>query len=241
MFGAPVRRTEENETVFYVPMLAPTAMNIRLELDSTGLTPTVAYQNAFSSKQKVVLSELAKHSTLFKSPPTLESLEAITPNWGFILLDGVASLSPYTVIVNSVEASKCPCIVDLCLEGITMSRSTLKPVFRTTFIEVVNIPERIDFDWLMDTEKDSELEEVSDVASADIPSGTLTLRDPVTMQRIKRDAKQRVRAAFRAAADAREEAECMATRFYDEHDLSETESAFTEWMSSESEDENSAP
>jgi hypothetical protein len=50
--------------------------------------------------------------------------------------------------------------------------------------------------------------------------------------------KERVRTAFRSAEDAKYAAEEMAARFYAKYDLSDSESAFSEWASDQSDEDD---
>ena len=204
--------------------------NILIEANNKGLVPTLSYQNALQSMKTNVLHELTNCRALFKNPPTLQSLLAITPNWGFVNTDSGVQLSPYTKLqVQDLTKEPLPCMVDFVLEAVSISPATLQPIFRTEFVKTLS--DVIDFEWA--PVKD-ELEEVSDVA--DTESGVLTLTDPAVKKREKLEAKQRVRAAFQAAAEASKSACAQADAFLEEYDLSDSESAFSEWMS-ESDDE----
>ncbi len=81
------------------------------------------------------------------------------------------------------------------------------------------------------------MEEVSDVPTAGGP--VVTLADPARLAKEKAEAKERIRTAFEAAKEARTMAERMAAEFYDRYDLSDSESAFTEWLSDSDEEDDS--
>jgi len=163
----------------------------------------------------------------------LASLELITPRWGCIETEGGAQMSPYTHV--ECTPMETPCFIDLVLTGIQISRSTIQPFFKTVFLE--KVPDSlIDLDFGGASE---EVEEVSDVgAVADSPP--IVLQDPATTQRKKREAKDQIRAAFRTAEQATRVAEKMASEFYDVYDLSDNESAFSEWMSEASSESEGA-
>jgi hypothetical protein len=156
-------------------------------------------------------------------------LEAITPNWGF-LLGEKSGLNPYITLVSSIPTTKFPAIVDFQLKSLQISRTTIKPTFELVYVSPVkqNDPV-IDFSW---GEEDGELEEVSDVP-LDETAATLTLKDPAGEARKKAAEKEKVRDAFRVAEEAREAAEAAAAEFLDTYDLSDSESAFSEWLSDE--------
>lgn len=113
------------------------------------------------------------------------------------------------------------------------------PVNHTPVFELVYLGPKpnpcIDFDWGAVREA-AEIEEVSDVPATE-DAGVFTISDPAVAARKKAEAKMAVRAAFITAEEARTAAEEMAARFYAEHDLSDSESAFSEWMSDSEADE----
>jgi hypothetical protein len=80
MFGTPVRDTASS--AFIVPLTTPVKVNILIEVNANGLVPTLSYQNALQSFKTTIVKELTNCRALFKNPPTLQSLLAITPNWG---------------------------------------------------------------------------------------------------------------------------------------------------------------
>ena len=135
---------------------------------------------------------------------------------------------------SALKAEHVPGFVDFVLEGVYMSRSTIRPRFTAVFLESAGT-DVIDFEWdAAEAEPVSELEEVSDIPDA--VEGTLTIKDPATLAREKAETKARIRAAFAAADAARAAAEDDAARFYGTYDLSDNESAFTEWMSEDESD-----
>ena len=167
MFGTPVRDT--TSSAFIVPLTPPMKANKLIEANNKGLVPTLSYQNALQSMKTNVLHELTNCRALFKNPPTLQSLLAITPNWGFVNTDSGVQLSPYTKLqVQDLTKEPLPCMVDFVLEAVSISPATLQPIFRTEFVKTLS--DVIDFEWA--PVKD-ELEEVSDVA--DTESGVLQL------------------------------------------------------------------
>jgi hypothetical protein len=136
--------------------------------------------------------------------------------------------------------------IDLQLASLEISRTTIRP----TFNAVARIDDgRIDRDWapasaaagansltfVGSAGPADELEEVSDVPEA--ADGVITLADPAVKAREKAAAKAQVRAAFEAAETARAEAEAAAAAFLDVYDLSDSESAFSEWLSEGEESE----
>ena len=229
MFSLPERRPDQS---YYVSLVTPLSAGVRFEQTSDGITPTLCHQSTLSALQRTVLTELSTTKSLFKNPPTIASLELITPRWGCIEVDGTVKVNPFTHIELTPLLSA-PSFVDLALAGIQISRSSIQPFFKTVFLE--KVPESvIDLEWGAATEE--EVEEVSDLGTASSPADAtpFVLQDPTAIERKKTDAKERIRAAFRTADQATRDAERMATEFYDTYDLSDNESAFSEWMEEES-------
>ena len=238
MFGAPERQTNAEGSYFYVPLSKPQAMKIRLHVDvSRTCAAEIGAQEAFRTAQRETLVALQKNKQLFKNPPSLESLESITPNWGCIVKNGSFVWNPFMKIsTEGLTSEQLPAFVDLALTGISITRSTIFPHFKAIFLEsdkpVTNV---IDFDW--DKKKEEDLEEVSDIGAS--PEGSFTIRNPAQIKREKGEKKAQIRAAFMEAETLRKKAEEMAEQFYAAYDLSDDESAFSEWVSdtSDSEDE----
>jgi hypothetical protein len=230
MFGAPVKSSSSSgEVVFHVDVsISP--IGVELEYTSDGLLYSKEAQSRFRGLQSLVLSELAKEKGLFKNPPTLSSLEAITPNWGFIASEGKMVFSPYGRLdIAGLDGKSIPCFVDVQLKGLEISRSTIRPLFKLHYLGQKN--NEIDFDWPAPVAP-TDLTEVSDVPFAE-GNGVVSLTDPATKAREKTEAKAKIREAFLAANTARTSAMALAEQFYENYDLSDSESAFTEWMSDE--------
>ncbi len=224
------------ETLFQVEVnVSP--LGVELHYDVTGLIYTKETQARFRTLQSLVLSELAKERGLFKNPPTQSALEAITPHWGFVQQAlGIMVFSPYAKVEKpTFPESKIPCIVDIQLKSLEISRSTIRPVWKLHYLG--QPPSEIDFEWSAPKPAGDELEEVSDVPTAGGPM--VTLASPARQAKEKAEAKGRIKAAFASAKEARTSAEKLATEFYERYDLSDSESAFTEWLSdSDSEDDS---
>ena len=231
MFEAPIRQTIQGIHGFYVKLKEPRPLLIRLELTNSGVVPTLQFQPQFQSLQTILVSELVNNTQLFKVAPSLESLEAITPNWGFIVSEGQPKQSEYTNIDITKTGDKLPCYADLLLVGVSITRSTIRPHFEAKFLEAV-LDDVIDFQW----EAPTDVEEVSDIGGAP-DSDAIQLRDPAAVEREKALEKERIREAFQEADKVKQVAKTMAEAFYEKYDLSDSESAFTGWMSDSSEDD----
>lgn len=229
MFGVPERRTNTDGSYFFVPLVTPKGLGVRATLTvENKVEPDITFQSNFRSLQDSVLSDIMKNRQLFKNPPTLESLQAITPNWGCIVSNKELKWNSYMQIaLPALTAEQLPAYVDFQLVGLSITRSTISPHFQIEFLECIK-GEIIDFEWPSGVGRD-ELEEVSDIAST--IDGNLTLRNPAQFLKEKLERKHLVRNAFINAEAARVQAEEMAKKFCSEFDLSDDESAFTEWTS----------
>jgi hypothetical protein len=117
----------------------------------------------------------------------------------------------------------------LVLKALRISRSSIQPVFG---VKQAEGPVQIEIDWATEGGADStqELEEVSDIPAVMTTSGDADFRLR-NLAREKALAKERVRTAYRAA-------DALAEEFYQTYDMSDAESAFSEWEG-HSEDEMS--
>ena len=225
VFGKPERHGD----AYFLPLLTPQKLNIRVRLTAEGIEPTLEYQSVFQTLQSSILHELVQNRQLYRTPPTLESLQCMTTVWGFIKVGKEIKPSSTMILQNNIPATQRPCITDYSLTGLKLSRSVIQPIFDVVFVESDTKDAVIDFDWGVPQEE-SELQEVSDVSILPTASGdTVKIKDPATLAREKAAAKEHVREAYRVAEAARESAEELAARFYASYDVSDNESAFSEW------------
>ena len=239
MFGTPSRANNKSGEVVYLLDVNTTPLGVELEYSRDGLVYNKDYQPRFRTLQSLILSELAKEKHLFRNPPSLTSLEAITPNWGFVISGGNATFSQYSDIVTEIKKEQLPCLVDIQLKRLEISRSTIRPTWKLHYLGPKN-PE-IEFDWVAAQHllvANDEITEVSDVPAVGSDTPRLTLSDPAARIREKMEAKSKIHAAFTEARNARLAAEQLAKNFYDSYDLSDSESAFTEWLSDSDESDS---
>jgi len=247
MFGIPERRAEGNTVYFYVPMATPISLDVRLQMNSKlTIVPDPSVQAKFTTVQKAVLMELTKTESLFKNKPSYESLERITPQWGVIYdADNKPRWSEYTereFYFSVKEGAYTQCIVNLELVGILITRSTISPKFAVKFVKEDKV-DVIDFDWQATATPApvKEIEEVSDLGTAEGDVNTLTLRSPALIAKEKAAAKEKVKVLFRTAEDAREAALDAMTSFFNKYEVSDNESQFSDWLSDDNESTNSEP
>lgn len=230
MFGLPESRPTSSGARYFVSLRTPKAVGLRLTLTAPGvLEASMADAPVFKALQQSILSDLVHHKQLFKTTPSLESLQALSPPFGPVLSGGTVLYNPTTIVLENSRLTP-PCIVDLVLEGLHVSRSLIAPVFSTRFLES---PAPAPLDLMAD----DGLEEVSDVPEATGGSNVVLLTDPVVAVRERAAKKQSVKEAFLLATAAKERAEERAHAFLEEYDLSDDESGFSEFMSSDEEDE----
>jgi hypothetical protein len=233
----------ENETIsFYVPVKTPVRLGLKLKAPSpTTLIPDISIQAVFQDLRTRALTDLMNTPNLFKNKPTLESLESITPKWGVVYQDSAklpqASWSSYTQLVFDANMPY-PCVVDLELASIQITRSTICPTFNVVFLEKDSPTNVIDFEWsAASPPPNNEVEEVEDITAIET-SEILHLRDPAKAEQEKEDAKEYVRSLFRTADEAREQALDAMRAFFDTYSPDDDESNFSEWMTEESEHED---
>ena len=156
MFSSPVRSVDANGSPVYTVAVVdakPLGLRLNAPQDMAIIPDFETAQSALRNYRKQILSELVNHRSLFRTPPSIESLEAITPNWGF-LLGEKSGLNPYITLVSSIPTTKFPAIVDFQLKSLQISRTTIKPTFELVYVCPVkqNNPV-IDFSWDADDEE----------------------------------------------------------------------------------------
>ena len=218
-FSAPTRfTTPAGEVVFEVPIKPARKETLGFCLRAPKVGEPLqgwdsGYEAALAAHRVKILKELANETALFRNPPTLKTLDAMAANWV-----GDAKRTLGRSVGN----------VDLCLNKLVISRSRIESGWET----VPAAAATIDFDWTAGVSSGAELEEVSDVPAAG-GGEPFVLSDPAAKERAKAAEKAKVRDLFAAATNARLEAETAAAAFLDTYDLSDSESAFSEWMSAD--------
>lgn len=232
MYGPPER--DGDAAVYTVHLQKPIVLEARFAVQGGQIQPDIAHQAAFQALQTACLEALVQNRVLFKHPPSLASLETITPNWGCVYKGrgGTPSVewSPYMIFDTSdAENMSTVSYAQLVLKALRISRSSIQPVW---CMKGVAGPAQIEIDWAGGADSETqELEEVSDIpAAAESSDARFRLRN---VAREKALAKERVREAYRAA-------DALAEAFYQAYDVSDAESAFSEWEGRAEEDEEDA-
>lgn len=216
MFGVPKRIRVGDEDVYVVSLKNPVLLNLSIAQESKKLVSDSSTTGIFTSCRNTILKSLCENKSLFRTAPSFASLEAITPPWGFVSTSSGIVLSPYTQITNQFPSTY-DGPVDFKLVEVTLSRSCIKPHFYVDAADAL-------IDLAFDVAED-ELLEVSDVPSSE-GDGHVHLTDPARRLQQKNEEKERIRCMFTAAA-------AEAERWYETYDVSDNESAFSEWLDEE--------
>lgn len=208
---------------FVLPLKQPLNLNIELTVSGGAVQKTMEYQQQFQSLRTMILNELTRHTGLFRTAPSLGSLESITPPWGFVTTGSGIQLSPYTLWSTTVSREAECRTIDVFLKAVHISRSCIQPEFTDALKPKTPV---IDFDW---SPREDEVHEVDDIEASDSQGDEhITLTDPSIKAREREKAREVVRELYRTARDA-------ASEFYERWGLEEDESNLSE--ASESEDE----
>lgn len=225
VFETPERRTTEKGEPYFVCRLTKPGYAVPhdLEWQKNALVPVLTVQKLITELRSTVLKLLMENRSLFRNPPTLDSLQAITPPWGILIRGTQMEWST----VNKWELDPAlqgkSAIVRLVLTGIEISRSRINPVWTVSVVQILpETPEGvIDFEF-------GEVSEVKSVTSEDFDrddSDIVALQDPRERKAVL---KSQVRELLTKAAEARLAADDAMDRFFDEFDLSEGESDFSD-------------
>lgn len=235
-FRIPERRTSSTGETFFECKLSSPGYELPHDLEwskDTGLKPVLSIQRQISDLRLEVLKYMVNNNNLFKNPPTLSSLQAITPNWGLLLRSNNtmewSQINKW--IYESDQLKKQNAIVRMVLMGLEISRSTIIPVWTLTIKHV--LPEKsenvIDFDFSTSLAEINDTKSVASVNSDDIgileEDEIFQLHSPSEK---KRQMKTHVRELLQKVAEARHAADDAMDRFLEEFELSDNESDFSD-------------
>lgn len=183
--------------------------------------PDLTGQPAIQTLRETMLTKLVQNRALFRTAPAIASLKAITPVWGMLCRTGNvvewSSTDLWQVASRDADA-----VVVLCLLGMQISRQSILPIWGAEVRRT--IPEA----GLIDLDFGGEAVDCDSVHSEDVEAedgNVVCLKDPVER---KKQMKAYVRSLLHNASDARMKADAALDRFYEEFDLSENESEFSE-------------
>ncbi len=191
-----------------------------LQWTGSEVVPDIRIQKEIQNVQQTLLNSLVGRKDLFKTSPSLASLQAITPVWGILVRSGNRlEWSPNDVWTVPTTFGGSAKTVHLVLTGILLSRSSILPLW-----------------GLVETTKGvidlfGEEEPVSDVCSVQSDEVEEVDEESVFALRSaaarKKEQKAYVRDLLRKAAEAQMAADAALDRFYAEFDLSDDESEFS--------------
>ncbi len=237
-FQTPERRTEPNGEVIYVCKCTSPGYMLPHDLEwskEKGLLPQLTIQKQVLQLRNDVLNYMVNDKTLFKNPPTLSSLQGITPNWGiYIRTNNELEWSQTNKWVYDLEEMKKKnAIVRMVLVGLEISRSRITPIWNLEIQQIlpdVNL-NLIEFDF---TEPDEDVKSVASVSSNDIgiaeDEQVFQLHNP---NERKKQMKSHIRELLRKVAEARHAADDAMDKFLNEFDLSDNESDFSDYETEE--------
>lgn len=235
-FETPEKLTDAKGEPYFRCKLAEPGFELPVDLEwhpIQGIKPDLSVQKQIAQLREQVLEQILQTKTLFRTPPTLASLQSITPPWGILLH---AKKPMEWSVVNQwtlpqEELKQKEALVHIVLKAIEISRSRICPVWGLSIVRLS--PEKeglIDFTF-HDTSEDVK-SVVSDEFEEVVDETVFQLTNPSEK---KRNAKHHIRELLQKAAEARHAVDDAISRFFQEFDLSEDESDFSD---SDSEPEN---
>ncbi len=234
VFETPEKRTANGESIFYLKLSQPgfTILHDLEWIPQTGLVPVITVQKHINELRSTVLKQLVGNKTLFRNPPTLASVQAITPPWGILVQRG-NQLSWSTAGNKWISGAepKVHAVVRLIFEGVEITRTSIIPVWNLVIQQI--IPDQtgnlIDFDLEGDDAAESEHEnDVRSVSSDDFTTDDIEPFRLTNPNGRKKEMKEEVRRLMHLAAEAQTTADNAMSRFFDEFNLSDGESDFSD-------------
>ncbi len=226
VFDSPEKRPDGS---YVLRFLKPINFGVELRWDKNSEypTPDLRIQSQLNAFREKTLKDVALNKVMFKTPPTLGSLTAITPMWGILLRGGVPEWSQQDIWTVAAKDKTTTRVVSLVAEGIVLSRQSILPMWGVQVLKALPDAQVIDLDF-----GGADVADVGDegasVHSEDLASeeGVVALRDPTSRKRVM---KAHVRQLLEKVAQAKMEADDAMDRFFSEFDLSEDESDFSEY------------
>ena len=209
-----------------------TCLTPELDFDGSKWVVTSEWVRATDVIRTKILSQLYdSRNTLFKSSPSLKTLEQLLHPWIIKAENGNYEMK-YQMPSPSDKSGK----GTLELSGILLRRDSISPIWTVqSYTETTPV---VDFNWEEET-PENELREVTFFESEGPSDATvIQLSTDEEYNTRKFAAKERVKEARLKAILARRAAEVETTRFFHEFNFGENESTFSEYdISDFSEDE----
>lgn len=236
-FKTPERKANpEDGTVQYdVHFQTPHRLLTRIEYDGRTYIPNITFQVELEPLIQSLLSTIAQTPTLFRTPPTLKSLQSITPVWGAVIQNGVLQWNPRGGRLPELPREWTGRAARVCflLEGVQITRSAILPLWaiHSDIQPAPGVPPPDLIDFTFDGSGGGDARSVASASSADVSietdgeGGVFELEDH---QKEKRVAKTHVRQLLRRSMEARMAADTALDHFLEEYDLSDGESDFSD-------------
>jgi hypothetical protein len=222
VFDTPERRADGSYILrFSRPIDFGT--ELRWEKDAEFPTPDLRLQSQLNAFREKTVKDLSLNKVMFRTPPTLASLTAITPMWGILIHGGKPEWSRQDIWTKPSVKDHAH-IVSLVAQGVVISRQSILPMWGVQVRKVLPDAQIIDLDF----DGADVGDEGASVHSEDLASeeGVVALRDPTERKRVM---KAHVRELLEKVAQAKMEADDAMDRFFSEFDLSEDESDFSDY------------
>lgn len=234
-FKTPEKRTNPNDgtVVFDIHLQDPYRIDTCIDYDGYSYIPNIHFQSEIDKIRSSILPAVAETPTLFRTPPTLRSLQAITPVWGAVVQDEVLNWnhSGRRLPDPPKEWVGRSAVVSFLLVGIQITRSTILPIW--SICEIAQVaegppPDLIDFHFddggcKSDTRSIVSSDDLSIEAAEE--ASVFELSD---LAKEKQAAKLYVRELLRNSVAAHMAADDALERFLERYDLSEDESDFSD-------------
>jgi len=219
----------------------------RLDFETPEETPELEFNGSMwvSNAQWIAATETLRASVvsvlydsrdkLFKTSPTQKTLENLMAPWVVIDVSGNYSIKCDVPMPENLKSGK----GILSLIGIVIKKTGISPIWIIKSYSE-NTPV-VDFDWNESTSLESEIREIT-LIEAEVPSenngDTIHLNTDEEYNARKFAAKERVKEARLKAILARRAAEVETNRYFNDFNINEAESTFSEYdISDFSEDE----
>jgi hypothetical protein len=223
VFDAPEKRADGS---YMLRFLKPIdfGTELRWEKDAEFPTPDLRIQSQLNAFREKTVKDLSLNKVMFRTPPTLASLTAITPMWGILIRGDKAEWSRQDLWTKPPVKDHA-LVISLVAQGVVISRQSILPVWGVKVIKALPDAHIIDLDFGSGS---SDSDEGASVHSEDLASeeGVVALKDPGER---KRQMKAYVRGLLEKVAQAKMEADDAMDRFFSEFDLSEDESDFSDY------------
>ena len=244
-FDAPVKQPDSS---YVVPFISNIEVG-HFTWEKTELVRDLKLQPVIQGIRENVLKSLVSNKALFRAAPSLDSLRAIAPVWGMLIRPENKVEWSKQDIFNAKDSSDLvgkQAIVSVVLKGVHISQQSILPIWGLRLIRLIPEDGLIDLDFAGSSNSKTKAHRsgilADDAVSVDseelegaLDSAKMHLRNP---EERKRKHKETARSLLRKAAQAQMDADAAVERFYADFDLSDDESAVSDFDGSSSEQDN---